>query len=186
MKEDVYRSPEQTDDRGHFICTYSGARFFIDECNTEDIPIEDIAHALAFNCRFNGHLEQFYSVAEHSVNVSLLVPEEQSLWGLLHDVSEAFVPDMPRPFKQLMPEFQQYEDRIMQAVAKQYGLEWPMPKELKYIDNNIVAVEADVLFREPPEWTKHYPRVAPDHMIVGLAPGKARRLFLERYEELTK
>ena len=46
--------PEQRDKRGSFITTYSGVRFFVDECNVADVPIEDIAHALAMNCRFNG------------------------------------------------------------------------------------------------------------------------------------
>jgi hypothetical protein len=65
--------PEQRDKRGAFVTTFSGAKFFVDECNIQDIPLEDIAHSLSMNCRFNGHLAHFYSVAEHSVLVSQLV-----------------------------------------------------------------------------------------------------------------
>ena len=56
-------SPEQTDLRGRFITTISGAKFYINEVNLEDIPIEDIAHALSMNCRFNGHVGKFYCVS---------------------------------------------------------------------------------------------------------------------------
>src|SRR3990167_6893828 len=90
---------EQDDPRGLYIVTGSGAKFYLKECNVKDIPIEDIAHALAFHNRFNGHLDRFYSVAEHCVRVSYLVPQEHALWGLVHDMSEAFIPDIPSPFK---------------------------------------------------------------------------------------
>ena len=178
-------SPEQNSDRGRFIATYSGAYFYIDECNIEDIPMSDVAHALSMNCRFNGHLKKFYSVAEHSVLVSRLVDEEDALWGLLHDVTEAFVPDIPRPFKSLIHGFDEFEEVLAKKIAEHFDLCWPMPKSVKYIDTHIVGPEADVLFPNPPEWTKHYDDVCPRGLINGYSPTTAKYMFLQRLRELT-
>ena len=70
-----------------FIGTFSGLRFWPLDPNPEKILIDDIAHALAHQCRFGGHASRFYSVAEHSVHVSRLCLPEHALWGLLHDVA---------------------------------------------------------------------------------------------------
>ena len=98
----------------------------------------DIAHSLSMNCRFNGHLEQFYSVAEHSVHLSHLVLEkfdsayELAMWALLHDISEAFVPDIPRPFKVLLGGFEEFETKLMKAAADHFDLfRDTMPAEVK-------------------------------------------------------
>lgn len=175
--------PEQRDSRGNFVTTYSGAKFFIDEVNIQDIPMYDIAHALSMNCRFNGHISKFYSVAEHSVNVSLLVPN-YGLEALLHDVSEAFLPDMPRPFKGMITGFDEYEYKIHTAFAEHYGLQFPLPAEVKYIDTNIVSDEAAVLYPEPPEWINFYDSVCPHSMIIGYSPEEACSYFMERFTEL--
>jgi uncharacterized protein len=178
--------PEQRLDhgRGRYISTYSGGRFFIDEINLEDIPMYDIAHALSMNCRFNGHLGKFYSVAEHSVIVSYLVPEEDALWGLLHDISEAFVPDIPRPFKALISGFKEYEARIQEKMVKLYDLAPEMPESVKHIDMNIVADEAAALFESPPDWVEAYESVAEGVTFQGLSPALARCSFMARFAKL--
>src|ERR1035441_7448066 len=73
-----------------FIGTFSGLRFWPLDPDPDKILIEDIAHALAHQCRFGGHASKFYSVAEHSVHVSKLCAPKDALWGLLHDASEAY------------------------------------------------------------------------------------------------
>ena len=173
--------PEQRDERGAFVTTYSGVKFFVEDCNIAEVPIEDIAHALAMNCRFNGHLDQFYSVAQHSVIVSSLVPSEHRMTALLHDVSEAFLPDMPRPFKQYIGGFQDYEDRIDRAVADTYGTTYPLPESVKYIDKNIVRDEAEAMYRVPPDWITYYESVAGKEWFMKLTPMQAKMYFLDRY-----
>ena len=178
--------PEQIEDRGNFITTYSGAKFYIDECNIEDIPISDIAHALSMNCRFNGHIKDFYSVAEHSVIVSELVEPENALWGLLHDATEAFVPDIPRPFKHLIGGFDAFEERLAKKIAQYFELSYPMPADVKYIDTNIVADEAQELFDSPPDWTRYYDIVCEPERIAAFNPKEAYTMFMDRYKELTE
>lgn len=186
QKSATANCPEQIRERGLYITTYSGKRFYINDCNIADIPIEDIAHALSMNCRFNGHVNEFYSVAEHSVLVSKLVPKEYALWGLLHDVTEAFVPDIPRPFKSLIGGFDEFEAKLAEQVAEHYNMPWPMPEEVHNIDHNIVADEAAVLFQEEPDWIGFYESVCPRQWIEGMAPWQAKIAFIERYEELTR
>ena len=84
---------------GDWIQTMSGVIFYPLDPRPEEIRIEDIAHALSHQCRFAGHCREFYSVAEHSVRVSRELPQEFMLWGLLHDASEAYLVDLPRPIK---------------------------------------------------------------------------------------
>lgn len=175
---------DERDARGDFVTTYSGAKFFLADCNVEDIPMFDIAHALSMNCRFNGHLKRFYSVAEHSVNVALLVGGEHALTALLHDVSEAFLPDMPRPFKRYVTGFEKFETRVYSAFAELYNLKDPMPEDVLYIDRNIVRTEAEVLYPSPPDWVEYYDTVCPASMIQGLPPVDARTMFMETFVEL--
>ena len=70
-----------------WIQTYTGIKFDALNPKPKMIDIVDIAHALSMTCRFNGHVKNFYSVAEHSYYVSQLAPKGYKLCGLLHDIS---------------------------------------------------------------------------------------------------
>ena len=177
---------EQNDDRGPFISTYSGALFFVNEMNVKDIPILDIANALSLNCRFNGHIDRFYSVAEHCVLVSNLVSEENALYGLLHDYAEAFVSDVPRPFKASITGHDTFEAAVMANVCELYGLPLELPDDVAYIDRHICAAEATVLAKSVPDWVQYYDiSVVPPHDIKGLQPRQARAAFMTRFNDLT-
>ena len=169
-------------DRGPFIQTYTGKYFYLNDPRPEDIDIQDIAHALSNTCRFGGHSPHYYSVSEHSINVSKLVPQQFALWGLLHDSSEAYLPDIPSPFKPLF-NFKEIEDRLLKAIIERFGLDWPMPIQVHVIDRNIVAEEARQLWRRELEWTKDVPRL--DIHVHSLSPGMIKDRFMERFEELT-
>src|ERR1019366_10480236 len=127
-----------------FIGTFSGLRFWPLGPNPAKILIEDVAHALAHQCRFSGHASKFYSVAEHSVHVSRLCLPEHALWGLLHDASEAYLVDLPRPLK-LLPEFAAYreaERRLQRAVAVRFGLPEDQPASVTEADDTMLWIEA--------------------------------------------
>ena len=178
---------EQNDDRGPFISTYSGALFFVNEMNVEDVPILDIANALSLNCRFNGHIDKFYSVAEHSVLVSNLVAEENALYGLLHDYAEAFVSDVPRPFKSSITGHDVFEAAVMENVCALYGLPLELPEDVAYIDRHICAVEAKALAKSVPDWVDYYDlTVVSEQEIKGLTPRQARAAFMTRFNDLTQ
>jgi len=170
--------------RKDYVSTYSGAEFNIQTCDVMPIPMSDVAHALSMNCRYNGHVNKFYSVAEHCVIISNLVPEEDALWGLLHDATEAFVPDIPRPFKPFIKGFKEYEQRISDAFAERFGLSKQQPESVHYMDRNIVHDEALELFPEPPTWVELYESVGAGDMIKCLTPEKAEKAYNERLEAL--
>ena len=96
----------------------------------EDIVIEDIAYSLSMQCRFNGHTNRFFSVAEHSINVTSVLkklnfPAKTQLLGLLHDASEAYLADILAPIKECLPDYLSIEGdlntNIYRELHPQYG-----------------------------------------------------------------
>ena len=169
-----------------FISTYTGRRFYPLDPNPSDVCIEDIAHALAMICRFNGHTREFYSVAEHSVHVSRIVPPEYALAGLLHDASEAYIADVSRPVKRTdaMMEYRMVEHLLMHKIfdALKVRDDWDHP-HIETADRAMLALEARSLLPYDP-WMDDLP--APADVELGLwGPSEAERMFLERYAELT-
>lgn len=96
-------------------------------------------------CRFGGHCIRFYSVAEHSVHIARwLYPREGTLvalCGLLHDATEPYCIDVPRPFKAFLPGYKEIEHRNWIAVAKHFGLPEKLPAAVKEADNRMLTDE---------------------------------------------
>ena len=160
------------------IMLQSGQLFDLTSPKTNEFNIEDIAHGLSHICRFVGQAARFYSVAEHSVLVSHVVPHSQ-LAALLHDAAEAFMGDVSTPLKRLLPEFHAIEERIERAIFSRFGVDWPTPPEVKLADIQVLAAEVQVLM--PKNWLKLNPAPV---KIQGLPPIEAKALFLARYYEL--
>lgn len=108
-----------------YVSTYLGNRFYLSRLHIDDVAIEDIAHGLAYQCRFNGQTREFYSVAQHSVMVMNLVPEEHRLAALLHDAAEAYLGDMVKPLKNLFPAFSEIEAQVMATIGQRFESNWP-------------------------------------------------------------
>jgi 5'-deoxynucleotidase YfbR-like HD superfamily hydrolase len=128
---------------GNNIRTSSG--IYLDVFNmhlhNKDIFIKDIAHALSLQCRFSGHIQTFYSVAEHSLRVAELVPDKFKLAALLHDASEAYIVDIPAPIKPNLPSYKTLEDCVMHEIAKKYKFNYPLDYPVKKAD--IQALEEE-------------------------------------------
>lgn len=99
------------------IMLAGGTLFDLADPECSDFTITDIAHALGRVCRFAGHTNRFYSVAEHCVHVALLVPMELVRPALLHDASEAFIGDVTRPLKAMLPDYREIEARVEDAIS---------------------------------------------------------------------
>lgn len=168
---------------GHWICTYTGAKIEPLDPDPSLIFIEDIAHSLANQCRFTGHVSSFYSTAQHSVLVSYLVPDEDRLWALLHDGSEAYISDIASPVKR-HPDFGTYydiaEERLTRAIAERFQLPYPMPKSIKVADKMMLRAEQRDLMPNDPTDGPIF-----DGEVVPWSPYDAERQFLSRYVSLT-
>ena len=170
---------------GDWMSTFTGRAFWPCDPRPEEICIEDIAHHLSLICRFTGACREFYSVGQHSVLLSRIVPEKDAKWGLLHDASEAYLTDVARPVKPHLSNYQEIEDRLMRAVAKQFRLPWPMPESIHRADDIMVCTERrDLLNPEPDwgEWCQGIPLL--EDPIHPHCPEDAEFEFLSRYEEL--
>lgn len=170
--------------RGSTILLSSGR--YYDLAEPGPLTIEEVAHALAHICRFTGHCKDFYSVAQHSVLVSYLVPPEHSLQGLLHDAVEAVVGDMASPLKALVPEYKAIEVRCEQAILAGFGLAWPLHDEVKTADLIALRTEQrDLMGADHHTWLPTAGLVPDARRITVSTTHQAKSAFLRRYRYLT-
>ena len=144
----------------------------------EDIDIRDIAHALGMLCRFNGHCNRFYSVAEHSVLVSRLCSPEFALEGLLHDAAEAYLGDVPTPLKRQWPEFRHAEDRAYGVIARKFLI----PEKTS---TEVVAADTAALQLEKPRLLVPFNSTGDISPLICLSPEDSKISFLSCFKELT-
>lgn len=161
----------------------SGAEIDLQDPDFTHVPIEDIAHGLSNNCRFVGQCAKFYSVAEHSVLVSLSVPDH-ALFGLLHDGAEAIIGDVSSPLKRLLHDYKVIERRLEVALWRRFGLGDTLPPEVKSADYRVLAAEIQSLMPQNHDWVKKQNIEPAPVPILALDPVKAKQLFLARYREL--
>lgn len=168
-----------------WINTLSGKHFSFTETDPATISIEDIAGALSNLCRFTGHVQDFYSVAQHSVYVSRLVPPELALEALLHDAAEAYCGDVSSPLKAFLPDYQVIEHRVDQLIRDKFGLPAAMSMQVKRADLIMLATERrDFDIDDGTPWPALEGIECADFMIYPLTPRQARVQFLQRYNEL--
>jgi hypothetical protein len=187
--------------------TFTGRFVDLADPKPESILLEDIAHSLAYTCRYGGHCLRFYSVAEHAVFVSRRVARrglsrEAQLYALHHDDAEAYLTDIPRPLKPLLGHvYAVLTDRMDSAIAQELNL----PSDLKYhretklADDWSLFVEARHLLPSQGKgwWDGEQGAdrwgigdmpsriVVPDYWLGGLQPWEAEELYLNRHNELT-
>lgn len=198
----------------HEVETYSGMYVDTQHPDPKTINLRDVAHALSNTCRYGGHCQQFYSVAEHAVFVSKRLEAKGAslivqLAGLHHDDAEAYLGDIPRPLKPLLGDaYTELTDTMDQAIVDGLGLYWFglrqaaefHTKPVKRADNFALFVEArHLLPSRGLHWFKGEQGASawglgeqpkrihtPPYWKGGLNPPRARQLFIERHDELTQ
>lgn len=172
---------QQVDVRvGGWIQTFTGRRIFPLDPRPDEIDIRDIAHSLSLQCRYNGHVNQFYSVAEHSVILSYEVDPVNALAALMHDASEAYLTDVPRPIKGSFIGYYEYENRLMSVIAKKYGFDWPTNDQVKDYDTRILNDEREQLMGKG-EYEWDYYGEPLGITIEAWTPVLAEERFLDRF-----
>jgi hypothetical protein len=151
------------------------------------ICIEDIAHALALINRLGGHTQIPISVAQHSVFVSTLCSRRESLCGLLHDASEAYLGDVVSPLKYSprMRDYLSLEETLQTRIFAKYGCADMGSYGVSQADELALQVEMIVSFPES-TWF-----CLPTTEALWMAKAytiwpwqRAERSFLERFNAL--
>jgi hypothetical protein len=176
--------------KGNFMQVWTGGVYWPLDPRAEEVFIEDIAHALAMQCRYAGHVERFYSVAEHSVHVSRIVPPRMALLGLLHDATEAYLVDVPRPVKRHLTNYKEIEQLNWLVIAERFGVPYHMLPEIHWADAAMLPTERAVLMKPLPEhdaqaWAMGDVQPPAKVPIYGWYPRTAKVMFLRRFAELT-
>jgi hypothetical protein len=187
------------------IVTYTGKSFDLLDPQPEMVCIEDIAHSLAYQCRYTGHtgdglpqMQQFYSVAQHCVLMAEADLPRDPLARLLHDAAETYIGDMARPWKQLLwvseiregctftSTVKAFEKRIQSVIGLALGVDLSESAEVKLADNRTMATEIRDLMPGSNDWDIP-PGVEPlEDVIVPQAPVYAEHSFLSLYRHLKK
>lgn len=157
------------------ILVRSGVLFDVFAPKEEDIDINDIAHALSNLCRYGGHSPKFYSVAQHSVLCSLKGKNlQEQLELLMHDASEAYLIDLPKPIKMQIPQYIEIEDNLLAIIFKKFNLTFPLTDRVHKVDYELLEYE--------------YERFHVNQKLefTYWSPEEAKAKFLARYYELTR
>lgn len=169
---------------GPTILLASGHYFDLLDPENSTFTIEDVALGLSHACRFAGQCRWHYSVAQHSVHVSALVAPEHAYAGLMHDAAEAFIGDVTKPLKDLLPDYRRIEKNVEAAVFARFGVPDPLPSAVKEADMVMLATEQAQLMRNHDDWNYTRGRAPADIVLANMRPEQACELFLERFEEL--
>jgi len=185
-------------DSDFLIRTYTGHMINLQEGPpVEKINIEDIAHSLAHQCRYAGHVNKFYSVAEHSIYVSMLSPSKMyAAYFLLHDAHEAYYQDLTSPLKRFLMFNSGQENKVNTvysgicdkadwAIMQAFGLRF---SQLTALHDHIKEADKDVYKLERSFVTGDGRKTLPaSHPLKkapwGMDPMEAKEQFISVFEQ---
>lgn len=130
----------------------SGRYFDLRDPKPDQFDITDIAGGLSRICRFGGQVPVFYSVAEHSwqcaqVAIADDLPTDGVLAVLLHDAAEAFIGDVVKPLKVMLPGYAAIEARVEATIEIAFGVDFQQWREqIKEIDHGMLIGERNALW----------------------------------------
>lgn len=140
----------------NYITTYSGTHFAPTNPDPSGLHITDIAHALSLLCRGNGHVKTFFSVGQHCIHCALEAEargysRRVVLACLLHDASEAYMCDVPRPLKQCLNEYKEIENHLLDVIYTNYLGSTLTDEEaalVKEVDDDMLYYDLKTLLNE--------------------------------------
>lgn len=189
--------------RGSWLQTYSGVRVWPLDPRADEIHFDDVCVGLARECRYGNHAREFYSVGEHSVLVSQFCERlalergwsrASARWvagiGLLHDASEAYLGDIPRPLKRqrAMRGYRKLEAKWWTQICRRFDL-FPTESAMALVhevDNRLLLDEIDALLLDPDMWRRagRYRGMQPLGAEIAALPWEqAAEVFAQRFDE---
>ena len=173
------------------IVTHYGNVIDLLDPDPADISLFDIAHNLSHLCRFNGATKYRYSVAQHSLFVSRLVSPQHALQALMHDATEAYLGDVVKPLKELLPDYQTLEDRMWASICEALGIEPYLTEEVHrgdvsaYLKERVTLIGKPIL--EDPDYHRYVGQLIIDEEIPGdQDPNEVKQEFMTRFHTLKR
>jgi hypothetical protein len=172
--------------KGDWMQTYSGGRFYPLDPRPEEVNPIDIAHSLSLQCRFGGHVDRFISVAEHCVHMATWVEQKYALHALLHDATEAYVVDVPRPLKRDLIGYKEIEQGVWVAIAERFGISPEIPQQVHEADDRILLTERNALMHNAERWVQDSEIKPLPCRIPGWSSSEAETRYAEALGNLRK
>ena len=176
---------------GNTIKVSAGHYVDLSEPDPETIDIESIAAGLSKTCRFGGHCDHFYSVAQHSVNCYLLALDGCVTGSalraiLLHDAAEAYIGDVVKPLKVMLPDYMAIESKLEAAIEKALNVSFSENRDvIKHYDRAMLKIEKQKFWPEcSEEWVGFSDLVVPDFNFHCELPTHAEVNFLRAFKGL--
>jgi hypothetical protein len=169
------------------VNTRSGKQVSLLNPQADTICIEDIAHSLSMQCRFNGHTRQFYSVAQHCVLLSDLVPQDCAGLALMHDAGEAYTGDITTPVHQCLEAAKLLEGGVFAVICRRFPAlqkDCYLWRVVHRMDKQLCLEEARHLLPQvdTSEWYTDLPRIElPECYFSSWSPAEACSRFMSRY-----
>ena len=103
----------------------------------------------------------------------------------MHDATEAYLMDIPRPIKGYLGGYHDYEDRLWKEVCRTFDIAEELPQCVKDADNAVLLAEApQVLGPQPAPW--NIAGTPADVTVEFLGPRVAKVAFLNRFNALNE
>lgn len=169
----------------------SGAMIDLSDPDYSRVEIRDIAAGLARECRFAGQMHGYYTVAQHCVIGTLIAPQAIKYAFLMHDAAEAILKDIPKPLKNLLPDYRRIEAMHEERLNRRFMVPDRCGIQVKNIDRIMLVAEnvavrgqkRDHAYRSLKPAQKKTADQAVD--LIKAAHNKSwERPFLERFHEL--
>jgi uncharacterized protein len=190
--------------RGTWFQTWSGQKFYVLDPRPEEVHYDDVCVGIARACRYGNHCRDFFSVATHSVIVSQCVydlamhrgwSDNDALMaareGLMHDATEAYLGDIPRPLKRQreMAGYCRVEKRLWPVICQRFEIH-STPEStalVKEVDTRVLLDEIEALMIDPDMWDRagRYKDVAPLGVEIPVMEWRqSADVFSQRFDEL--
>lgn len=172
------------------ITTYTGKHIDLLHPDPDMICIEDIAHALSLICRGNGQVKTFFSVGQHCINCAREAlargySRRVAFACLLHDASECYLSDVPRPFKKTLSGYKEQEENLLDLIYQKYlgsPLNAKEKQLLKEIDDDMLWFDLTHLLNEPQEREAPEIHITIDYTVRAFE--ETEKKYLELYSFL--
>lgn len=122
-----------------YLRTRSGKMIDVLNPKPYDFVLSDIVLSLVDLPRYCNQLKTKYTVLAHSVYAAKIAlkltgSKELAKACLLHDASEAYLNDVPKPVKNYCKDYLKIEKKFMKAICERFGIDIKMLKEVDKYD----------------------------------------------------